>query len=395
MKITFVVPSLGLGGGVRVVFEYANRLTDRGHEVSIVHPLIPSNRKPGFSMVSSIKRMGSAALNLMRGNNVDWFDVKAKLVRIPTINPSAILNTEHLVPDADVIIATAWETAYFVNNLDNRKGKKFYFIQHYEIWDIWNDDRCWELAEKIETDPNKLCLTMHDIHPEDEYLQKFKTLVDATYTMPLHKITISSWLKELIENKFGEEVKATILNGINTEIFYNNKMMSKNNITVLMPYRPIIWKGTADGMKALEIVKKMHPETEIHLYGSKKDKNVPIWAVFHEKPTDEDLRALYSSSDIFIFPSLVEGYGLPPMEAMACGCAVVATNVGGVPDYAINGKTVLAPPPRRPELLAKNIIQLIENEDERFSIAKSGYEHIQQYTWDRATDQFEEALKNA
>jgi len=187
---------------------------------------------------------------------------------------------------------------------------------------------------------------MHDIHPEDEYLQKFKTLVDATYTMPLHKITISSWLKELIENKFGEEVKATILNGINTEIFYNNKMMSKNNITVLMPYRPIIWKGTADGMKALEIVKKMHPETEIHLYGSKKDKNVPIWAVFHEKPTDEDLRALYSSSDIFIFPSLVEGYGLPPMEAMACGCAVVATNVGGVPDYAIDGKTILASPPR-------------------------------------------------
>jgi len=136
MKITFILPFLGLAGGIRVVFEYANRLTDRGHEVSIVYPLMPPNSKPSSSMVSSIKRMGSAALNLMRGNNVDWFDVKAKLVRIPTINPSAILNTEHLVPDADVIIATAWETAYFVNNLDNRKGKKFYFIQHYEIWDI-------------------------------------------------------------------------------------------------------------------------------------------------------------------------------------------------------------------------------------------------------------------
>ena len=363
--------------------------------MSIVYPLMPLNSKPSSSMVSSIKRMGSAALNLMRGNNVDWFDVKAKLVRIPTINPSAILNTEHLVPDADVIIATAWETAYFVNNLDNRKGKKFYFIQHYEIWDIWNDDRCWELAEKIETDPNKLCLTMHDIHPEDEYLQKFKTLVDATYTMPLHKITISSWLKELIENKFGEEVKATILNGINTETFYNNKTKSKKNITVLMPYRPIIWKGTADGIKALESVKKIHPEIEIHLYGSKRDRNVPIWAIFHKKPADQDLRALYSSSDIFIFPSLVEGYGLPPMEAMACGCAVVATNVGGVPDYAIDGKTILASPPRRPEILAKNIMRLIENEDERSSIAKSGYEYIQQYTWERATDQFEDALKNA
>ena len=395
MKITFILPFLGLAGGIRVVFEYANRLTDRGHEVSIVYPLMPPNSKPSSSMVSSIKRMGSAALNLMRGNNVDWFDVKAKLVRIPTINPSAILNTEHLVPDADVIIATAWETAYFVNNLNNRKGKKFYFIQHYEIWDIWNDDRCWELAEKIESDPNRLCLAMHDICPEDEYLQKVKSLVDATYTMPLHKITISSWLKELIEDKFGEKVTATIINGINTEIFLNNKSKSKENITVLMPYRPMIWKGTADGIKALETVKKMHPETEIRLYGSKRDENVPIWAVFYENPTDEDLSALYSSSDIFVLPSFVEGCQLPPMEAMACGCAVVATNVGGVPDYAIDGKTILASPPRRPEILAKNIMRLIENEDERSSIAKSGYEYIQQYTWERATDQFEDALKNA
>ncbi len=395
MKITFVAPSLGLGGGIRVVFEYANRLTDRGHEVSIVYPLMPTNRKPGFSMISSIKRMGSAALNIMRGNNVDWFDVKAKLVRIPTINPSAILNTEHLVPDADVIIATAWETAYFVNNLNDRKGKKFYFIQHYEIWDIWNDDRCWELAEKIESDPNKLCLAMHDIHPEDEYLHEVKSLVDATYTMPLHKITISSWLKELIEDKFGEKVDATIINGINTEIFYNSKMENKTNTTVLMPYRPMIWKGTADGIKALESVKEMRPKTEIRLYGSKRDENVPKWAVFYEDPTDEELRALYSSSDIFVLPSFVEGCQLPPMEAMACGCAVVATNVGGVPDYAINGKTILASPPRRPEILAKNIMRLIENEDERSSIAKSGYEYIQQYTWERATDQFEDALKNA
>jgi len=395
MKVTFVVPSLDLGGGVRVVFEYANRLTERGHEVSIVYPLTPSSMKPGLSIASLIKRMGYTALKTIRGNEVNWFDVKAKIVRIPTINPSSILNIEHLVPDADVIIATAWETAYFVNNLNNRKGKKFYFIQHYEIWDIWNDDRCWELAEKIESDPNRLCLAMHDIHPEDEYSQKVKDLVDATYVMPLHKITISSWLKELIEDKFGAKVDATIINGINTEIFYSNKTKSKKNITVLMPYRPMIWKGTADGIKALETVKRKYPKTEIRLYGSEIDQNLSKWAVFYENPSDDDLRALYSSSDIFVLPSFVEGCQLPPMEAMACGCAVVATNVGGVPDYAIDGKTILASPPRRPELLVKNIMRLIENEDKRVSIARSGYEHIQQYTWERATDQFEEALKNA
>ena len=94
-----------------------------------------------------------------------------------------------------------------------------------------------------------------------------------------------------------------------------------------------------------------------------------------------------------MYPSWTEGFGLPPIEAMACGCAVVVTNVGGVPDYAINGETVLASPPRNPEILAQNIIKLIENEDERKRIAENGYNYVKQFTWDRATNQLEKVFK--
>ena len=129
------------------------------------------------------------------------------------------------------------------------------------------------------------------------------------------------------------------------------------------------------------------------MYGAKRGKDIPEWIKFHERVPDNELRELYSSSDIFALPSWVEGCQLPPMEAMACGCAVVATNVGGVPDYAINGETVLASPQKDPEALAQNIIKLLENEDERKRIAENGYDYIRQFTWDKATDELEKVFK--
>ncbi|MGB7533082.1 MAG: glycosyltransferase family 4 protein [Halobacteriota archaeon] len=394
MKITFILPGIGLYGGVRVVFEYANRLKDRGHEVNVIYPLIPPQIKPKFSLKSLTSQALGAIENLKKGNKVSWFDLKAKLIRVPTLSPRYAKFVEKLIPDADIVVATSWKTAYPVNKLNEKKGKKFYFVQHYEIWDIWNDEECWKEVEKIESNPNKLCLAMRDIIPENKDLKRLKGLVDKTYTIPLKKITISSWLKELIERKFGEKVEALIINGVNFDIFYKKiDAHSKEKIIVLMPYRHIGWKGTEDGLKALKIVKKKYPNVEFIMYGTKRRKDIPEWVNFYEKISDNELRQLYSSSDIFVLPSWVEGCQLPPMEAMACGCAVVATNVGGIPDYSINGENILASPPRNIKALAQNIIRLIEDEQKRRKIAENGYNHIKQFTWDKATDELEKVFE--
>ena len=396
MKIMFVLPVIGLGGGVRVVFEYANRLQDRGHEVTIVYPLISPQINPKFNLKSLLSKALGIIVNLKRGNEVNWFDSKAKLIRVPTISLKYLKFVKKLIPDSDIVVATAYETAYFVANLS--KGEKFYFVQHYEIRDMWNEEECWKEIEKIESNkPNKYCLAMHDIIPKNKNLRKIKDLVDKTYKIPLKKITISSWLKELIEKKIGEEVEALIINGVNFDTFYKEKYVynTKKQIRVLMPYRPFNkWKGTEDGLKAFRMVKEKYPAVEFIMYGAKRGKDIPEWIKFYERVSDNELRQLYSSSDIFIYPSWTEGFGLPPMEAMACGCAVVATNVGGVPDYAINGETLLASSPRNPQALAQNIIKLIENKDERKRIAENGYNYVKQFTWEKATDQLEEVFKN-
>jgi len=81
------------------------------------------------------------------------------------------------------------------------------------------------------------------------------------------------------------------------------------------------------------------------------------------------------------------------MEAMACQCAVVATNVGGVPDYTIPGQTALVVEPRDVNAMAEAIIRLLQNDDERQRIAQAGYQYIKQFTWDRAVERFEAALE--
>lgn len=392
MRITFFLPGIGLGGGARVVFEYANRLTGRGHKVCIVYPLLSLELKHKMSF-SGIVRDAGAIKNFYKGRSVSWFDLKARIVRVPSLRPGHIRLFERMIPDSDVVIATSKETAEPVSLLSKKKGEKFYFIQQYEIWDIWDNEVCWKEAEKVADDNNKLCLAMVDVIPDDKALREYKALVDRTYKLKLRKITISSWLKEMLESKFNESVEGMIINGVNFDMFHGDPSERTGNpVSVLMPYRPYKNKGTDDGMNALLIAKQKFPDTKFLLYGDNGDAKLPEWVDFYGSIPDDELRKLYCSADIFVSPNWTEGCQLPPMEAMACGCAVVSTSVGGVPDYSINGETILTSPPRDVNSMASNLLRMIGDASERKKIALGGHKYIQRFTWDKATDELEGIL---
>lgn len=394
MKITFVLPTVGLfppSGGTRVVYEYANRLKTLGHEVKLVYPVFFPIIESGWRLRNLTDQLIFAYRNFRNGVKVTWFNLEVKLIRVLSLNPKYKVLVERYVPDADSIVATSWQTAYFVNSLGASKGKKFYFIQHYEIGDIWSQVAMWREVEKIESDPSRFCLAMHDVVPTDEKLRREKEAVDKTFSFPLNKITISSWLEELIKEKFGETVVSTIINGVNFETFSIDSAVRKREKMVLMPCRREKWKGTEDGLKAFAIVREKYPETEFHVYGA-TDINIPKWITQHGNVSDAQLREIYNSSSVFVFPSWVEGCGMPPMEAMACGCAVVATDSGGISDFIIPEKTCLISPPRNPEALAENIIRVIEDVDKLEKLAGAGNTYIKRFTWDNATAQLEKSL---
>lgn len=360
MKITFLLPGIGIAGGIRSTFELANRLQDRGHEVSVIYPLIP--------MLSGVKwynirRLAGGALRNIRklkhGNHIDWFDLKANLVRVPTL-------AERYVPKGDIIVATWWANVYNVNSYGNDKGEKFYFIRHYEIWS----------------------------GPENQ--------VNKTYTLPLHKIVTSTWLKNLIEKKFNAHTFGPVPNGVNFNLFYKkrNDFKSHNPKRVGIVYRRTKWKGMKDGLEAFLLAKKKFPNIQLVLFGEEPTpddmkiiRNIDD-VEFHRLPYKEKLREIYNSLDIFVFSSHCEGFGNPPMEAMACGVACVATDTGAIPDYTIPGETALVSQPKDVKALAQNVIRMIENEDDRVQIAEKGFNYIKNFTWDKSIDQLEKIFKN-
>ena len=95
---------------------------------------------------------------------------------------------------------------------------------------------------------------------------------------------------------------------------------------------------------------------------------------------DEDLRALYSSCKAFVYPSLYEGFGLPPLEAMACGAPVIASRIAAHVETLGAHAHLFEPTDER--ALAKVIATLLENQNERNRVARSGIEHAARFTWE-------------
>jgi len=404
MRITFVLNVLDRVGGVRVVLEYANYLQKRHHEVCVVYPAAFIPLRARSNVLDHLRAAGDSLVHglwrrINKGSALP-FETDASWVKIPFIHPRFAKLMERFIPDADVIIATAWETAYTVNKFSKRKGEKFYLIQSYEIWDVWDNIKCWDEAGRIRKGDDILPLAMADVIPTQKSLKRAKELVDGSFKLPLRKITIADWLRRLVENKFGERIEGVIPNGVNLNIFFKERDRHEEaeHVNILMPYRPALLKGFKDGLEAFKLIKARHPDTHFAVFGppiKKELQKLPEWVEFHNIKSDTQLRALYNDTNIFVLPSWIEGFPLPPMEAMACGCALVTTDAGGFSDYLEDGKTALVVPIRNPAALARSVSTLIEDAYERRLIADNGYRFVQQFAWERAAKELEVILKTS
>ena len=99
---------------------------------------------------------------------------------------------------------------------------------------------------------------------------------------------------------------------------------------------------------------------------------------------DEELRALYSSCKVFVYPSLYEGFGLPPLEAMACGAPVVASRIAAH-EETLKDKARLIEPMDE-SALAKAIVNLLEDERARDSLMKAGLAHVANFSWRKTAE---------
>jgi len=97
---------------------------------------------------------------------------------------------------------------------------------------------------------------------------------------------------------------------------------------------------------------------------------------------DADLPAVYSGADLFVFPSLYEGFGLPPLEAMACGTPVVCSDAGSLPEVV--GDAAVMVDPKDTEALAEAMYRVLADRELREELRQKGLARARQFTWEKA-----------
>lgn len=100
--------------------------------------------------------------------------------------------------------------------------------------------------------------------------------------------------------------------------------------------------------------------------------------------TNEELAALYASATVLAFPSLTEGFGLPPLEAMSMGCPVVASTGGAVPEVC--GEAALYADPRKPEDWVAAVDKVLSDPELEARLSAAGRARAAEFTWDRSAD---------
>ena len=348
MRISFILPNYSVHptGGAKVVYEYANELASLGHAVSVIHPkvLFRSYKAAGplrnsFRLLKDFVRYCSAGS--VKNIKVSWLKLHPDVVLLST--PSA---AERFIPDADVVVATLWRTAECVAKYSPRKGRRHYLVQHYEDW-----------------------------HGD-------KSRVDATWRLKLTKIVIAKWLVRKGED-LGAEDMHYVPNALDHNSFYMTANVEDRLSVVSMLYSPMAWKGADDGVAALTVAKEKHPELNAVLFGvTPRPDALPQWIEYHQTPSAEFLRdEIYNRSAIYLCPSWSEGWGLPVSEAMACGCAIVSTDNGGVSDFVVDGVNGFIVPIKDASGLAKSICNLLDNRSLRVSMANNNLHSVREFSY--------------
>lgn len=354
LSVSFILCSWGKNpvGGFRIIYEYANRLSKRNWKVNIIHParIRPESELPFWK---KIRRVIGFYKNWLFGSYLPkkWYKIspRVKMIWVPDLR-------EKYIPKADYVIACPVDSVDFVNSYNSDKGKKYYFIQHFEDW-IFSGQK-----------------------------------VEEIWKLPLKKIVISRWLQKKAET-LGEKA-IYIPNGLDFSCFDIDIPFNQRPIkSVLFMCHFLAIKGTDVAIKAFQELKKYHNDLKIHAFGViDRQPSIPDYIIYHKDPPQKKLKELYNSCRFFLSPSLSEGWGLPACEAMMCGCAVLATDIPGHREFIIDGENGFFCCPGDPSAIVEKFSFLFKNPSIVEAVGLRARESLKKFDWDSRVTFFEQAL---
>ncbi|EHQ87563.1 glycosyltransferase family 4 protein [Desulfosporosinus youngiae] len=325
MKIVIPVISLETGG-TRFIYQLANEMVDKGHNVEIVLP-------------------EQAA--------IAW-PLRAQITRVQELTPDRIPSADFILPNFYPTVFPAWES---------KKGQVVRLSLGYEP--LW-------VAEKE------------------------KAL--ASYQIDAPIISISEWHRQVILQETGKN-STVIPGGVDTSVFLPSpkRSLSTGRLTIAYILRSrehgYTWKGSEDFWEACKSLAQLVPDFDIQVVAPEgANYQAPLPYEIVKAQADIDMARFYAQADIFVSTSYFEAFSMPPLEAMACGTAVVTTDNGGNRDYTKNGGNCFLVPPSDIHQLTLILAHLLTQETVRNRVALAGLQFAQSWTWRNAANKLEALL---
>ena len=348
MIIVFYSPITKISGGIIVMKKYAEFLVDKGHQVYVI-----AGGKENKEFIESgvIYRYFNKKLNNYVGNF---------LFLLPYIN-EFYKNTPH----CDVIIPIFFPLV--IHALYTKKMKK-----------------C-----------KKIISLFQDVKEMYWFGKYIYFLLGRKF---IHNniddiIAISTPIAKEIE-KYSSFKPIVIKNSIDKEYFYNRELEKENYILFVGSSSAI--KGLHFFLETFYLLKKDFPYLKAKIVSNTNttsystDEYVEYINIKNDK---NELAKIYSKAIVFVSQSLADSFGLPPLEAMASGTAVVLTNTVGAKEYAKNGKNCFVVSIKDPVESAKKVKILLKNRTLRESIEKEGLKTVKKYDWNISCEKFRKLIE--
>jgi len=345
----------------------------RDHEVYLVTPGGRIRWQPGMAAMVNTRRndpmFGDASGRFLGDVDLQAVDALARSALGINSGPLAISSLvtssvtesliKHWIP-SDITVATHNFTAYAAFHLMDRT-LAFYHIQAYE--EPFSKNSCLQKTARM------------------------------TYFLPLRTMANSTWMARRISELSGRACRL-LPPGIDESVFKPLpedacKFDSGGDFRVLSFYSPAPHKGWQDAVAAMKLAAAGSTrKLKWVILGGRPEAVPGLSLELRGKVFGSELASVYSGCHACLVPSWFESFPLPPLEAMACGTAVVTTPLGSE-DYVRDGRNALTAPARDPVALAAALLRLEGDPGLCFALTEAGIKTAGRFSWNNAVKRLE------
>lgn len=336
MKIAFILVGKGYSGGIKAPVKQAICLKQRGHDVRLLVNTHNTN-------IRSWLRRKWLHLRYPQGSNwVQLFDGPIEYFKDIT---------ECVFRPGEFVVAHGWWAKKEIRRIQQSNIQKIHYI--------------------------------HGFASEE--------LVREAWAEPVPKIVCASYLVDEVKRVCGQKVHAVVPNGVDMEEFYScESELLRDGIGTI--YGDNYHKDPKTTLGVMASLHEQMPHVPQYIFGAAKrpaairDKN------YRRLPSLNQIRSIYSRSLVWLLASASEGFPLPPLEAMACGCVVVATDCGGPRDYIRDGENGFLVRVGDIKQCVDRIKLVLCDIDLRQKLAGEALSTAKKFSWENSAVQLEKAL---